>query len=109
MIAHEMKIGATIFDIHDMRWGEVLLINGVAEDAWLTDEDSIVTYRPVDTDGECEILAREAYPLKVDRYFWGEDVCMEINVDEFDDDHDYDFYCPERNENCWEFEVSSAY
>ncbi len=25
---------------------------------------------------------------------------------EFDEEHDFDYFCPERNENCWESEVS---
>jgi len=106
MVTHVLKIGQRIFDTYDKRWGKVLLIGGKDEDKIIRskDADMIILYKPDDSDGECETTAAESYPLVEGRYFWGEEVCTEINVDEFDDDHDYDFYCPERDENCWDFE-----
>lgn len=108
MISHELKIGQRIFDTCDNRWGVVLLIGGEEKDMDISVEesDTIVTYRPDNSDGECETTADMAYPLVEDKYFWGEDVCLEIHRDDFDDDHDYDYFCPERDENCWDFECA---
>lgn len=107
MIAHELKISQRIWDTHDNRFGTVLLIAGQDRDASLTPEDTdiVILYRPEDSDGECETLAEDAYPVVRDRLLQGEAVCLEINRDEFDEYRNYDYYCPAFDENCWEFET----
>lgn len=120
MIPHTINKGDIIFDDYTKQWGIVCVLhrpNNQESSISLTAdmEDTIIGYTPcymgdndewIEQQGYCETQACDAYPLVPNRYFWGEMVCTEINKDAFDEEHDYDFYCPERDENCWEFEVS---
>lgn len=119
MIEHKINIGDVIYDDCNGEWGIVCAIHAVGNgisSLLLTNEmgDTIIGYTPcyfvggecIECHGYSETTADNAYPHIADKYFWGCDVCLEINADEFDEEHDYDYYCPERNENCWEFEVA---
>lgn len=105
MKVHELKIGQTIYDAYDGVWGTILLINGKEEDCAVKEEDEIILIQPKGSRSESEVEARNVYPLAVGKYFWGEEVCDEINADEFDEEHNFEYYCPSRGENCFDFEV----
>lgn len=107
MTTHELKIGQRIWDCHDERWGEVLLIGGEDRDETVNGEDDqmIVLYR-TEGGGECETWAEDAYPLIPGKLYDGEAVCLEINNMEDACDR-FDYYCPARDENCQECETVS--
>lgn len=107
MISHELKIGQRIFDTRHWMYGKVLLIGGEEKDRVLSKEDTdvIVTYRPDNSTGESEVMADRAYPIVEGKTFRGEEVFLEILRDEFTDGRDYNYYCPDYNENCFDFET----
>lgn len=105
IIPHILHIGERVFDTLSCEWARVGLINGKEEDLEINEDtaDAIVTLEM--EVGESETEACNCYCLAPNRYFWGEEVCWE-HYDFGDLDHDYDFYCPARDENCWAFEVA---
>ena len=113
MIEHTLHIGERVWDSHNCRWGYISLVGPFASD-FVVDEESrkypvlLVDTPPTDKKwhSEWETAAEDCYQVAPDRCFWGEEVCYEHRKDEFDEEHDFDFFCPERNENCWESEVS---
>lgn len=118
MIKHRLNVGDVIFDRINDVWGIITHIGqGDYSKDFTEDEGSVFisytecyydgdTHEWIETQNESQTVACDAYPYVPNRYFWGELVCEEINQDEFDEWHDYDFYCPSRDENCWDFEVS---
>ena len=105
MITHKLKIGQRIWDCHDERWGTILLIGGEDRDEIIDEEDMIILYKPDNSCGECETWARDVYPLVGNKLFHNKEICLEINKDEFESD--YDYYCPSRDENCFEIETTA--
>lgn len=118
MIKHRLNVGDVIYDVIAGAWGIITHIgDGETTKDFTKDEtDAIISYTEayydkdthewIETQSECQTRACGAYPHVPNRYFQGEMVCEEINRDFFDEFHDYDFYCPSRVENCWDFEVS---
>ena len=114
MIEHTLHIGERVWDSHNCRWGYIALVGAFASD-FVVDEESrkypvlLVDTPPTDKKwhSEWETAAEDCYQVAPDRYFWGKELCYEHRKDEFDWEHDFDYFCPERNENCWEFEVSN--
>lgn len=113
MIFHRLFVGQTIYDIEENIWGEITSIGDGEEEEVFTDDSNLVVAYIFETEMgiECqrETKAYNAYPLVADKRFKGEDVCIEIRMDEFDNDHNYDYYCPEYDENCWRFETTDIW
>lgn len=99
-----LKIGERIWweDDHMNGWGTIALISGERDyPEYIVNDDEIVTIEK-ETGGEIEVTANRVYQLAPGRYFWGEEVVWEHH-----EDIDYPFFCPERYENCYHFEVES--
>ena len=101
------KIGERVWwEDDDMNgWGHIVLINRDAsypEYAVCDYAGDIITIEK-ETGGEIETTPSRVYQLAPGRYFWGEAVVWEHN-----EEVDYPFYCPERQENCYHFEVETS-
>ena len=111
MIEHTLHIGECVWDDVTERWGYIALIANKNEDCIINEEtrDAIVLLTDsLNIDGrysEWETEAEDCYQIAPGRFFWGEIVCFEHFKDEMDSEHDFDYYCPSRSENWWEFEV----
>jgi len=92
-------IGERVFDSHDNRWGTILLIAGADHDDCV-DEDCVITLKPDDSGGEDETLAAALYKIAPGKTFRGSPVCWE-HCSEID----YPYYCPDEDENCYNFEL----
>ena len=106
MIQHALHINGIIYDIEREQWGIVTALPGNSV-VYSLCEDTGDDFVEI---GKATITTNiaSAYPLVPDRTMMGERICLEINKDTFDADHDYDYFCPERSENCWEFETELA-
>lgn len=94
-------IGERIWDAHDSRWGTIILLAGT--DKYKKDilsADQIVTYKPDDSDGECETIADDVYQIAEGVTFQGEQCVWEHT-----ENIDYPFFCPGHYENAYHFET----
>ena len=110
MITHTLHIGERVFDDYDRRWGYVALIGNQKEDCKINDEmeDAVVLLvdEPLDKEywnSEWETFAENCYQVSDKGTFFGNTVCVEHHRDEMSTD--YPLYCPDRDENLFEFEL----
>lgn len=99
------KIGEVVFydDDNERGWGKIVLINGTAdyeEEICSEDGGDIITIQKEGCKSEIETTPDRVWQLAEDRFFWGERVVWEHL-----EGIDYPFYCPDRDENCYHFEV----
>lgn len=109
MITHTLHIGERVFDNNDGRWGYVALIANQKEDCKINDEmeDAVVLLvdEPLDKkhNSEWETFAENCYQVSGKGTFFGSTVCIEHHRDEMGTD--YPLYCPDLDENLFEFEL----
>lgn len=104
MIAHTLTLGERVFNIDNGKWGKIVRLpnrkNKFEVNEKSADYIVILAYEV----GEEEVEAQWCYQVANGRYFWGNEVCYEHFKDKFEKGHDYDFFCPNREENCFDFE-----
>ena len=89
--------------------GYIALIGNQKEDCEINEDegDTIVLLvdEPLDKahNSECETLAENCYQVSDKGTFFGSTVCIEHHRDEMSTD--YPLYCPDRDENLFEFEL----
>ena len=109
MITHTLHIGERVFDNNDGRWGYVALIANQKKDCKINDEmeDAVVLLvdEPLDKkhNSEWETFAENCYQVSGKGTFFGSAVCIEHHRDEMGTD--YPLYCPDLDENLFEFEL----
>lgn len=104
----KFTIGELVYDDEYSEWGFISLINGVCKDASTDNKDDeddfIITLQDVPysevPNTEWEQNPRNLYKIADGETFHDEVVCYEHNETE----HDYPFYCPSMQENCFEIE-----
>ena len=99
------KIGEKVWyeDDHECGWGKIVCINGTSkykEDICSDDNGDIITIRKQDGCGEIETTPSCIWQVAPNKFFFGDTV-----VWEHCEDIDYPFYCPDRQENCYHFEI----
>lgn len=97
-------------DDHESGWGKLILVNN--ENKWKQyichdDCGDILTIEKDEESGNgiIETTPSRVYQLAPGRYFQGEEVVWEHDVDL----DEYPFYCPARQENCYHFEVETEF
>ena len=99
------KIGERVWweDDYMNGWGTLVLVNRDASypEYICSDYAGDILTIAKDEGGEIETSPSCVYQIAPGRFFWGEVVCWEHN----ETDESYPFFCPERYENCFHFEV----
>ncbi len=99
-------IGETVFyDDHASKrgWGKIILINNsnmYKEEICSDNNGDTITIRKERSKKEVTLAPSQVYNLARGRKFWGNRVVWEHSVES-----NYPFYCPDRDENCYHFEV----
>lgn len=89
-------------DDNERGWGTIVLINGdeIKEEICSDDSGDILTIEKEGCNSTIETTPSRVYQIAEGRFFWGCPVVWEHN-----EGIDYPFYCPDRDENCYHFEV----